>query len=74
MGDIGGERVCASCGKRAAADALVEVDDEHYQCEACHDSVLTDGLIEERAAVGDDTITRPIGDPDEAAHRRGEAA
>lgn len=69
MDDMRGERVCASCGTRAPAEEMVEVDDEHYQCEKCHEDVLVDGPTEE-----DDTITRPIGDPDEAAHRRGKAA
>lgn len=74
MGDMRGDRVCASCGKRAPAEELVEVDEEHHQCEKCHEAVLMDWVIPERAPVSDDTITQPVGDPDEAAHCRGEAA
>jgi hypothetical protein len=73
MGDMCGYRVCASCGCRAPAEELVEVDDEHHQCEKCHEAVLMDWFIPERAPVSDDTITRPNGDPDEAAHRRSAA-
>lgn len=74
MGDIRGEQACATCGKQAPAEELVEVDNEHHQCEPCHEDVLMDWLIPERAPKEDDTITRPIGDPDEGGHRGSEAA
>lgn len=74
MNDMRGEQACADCGKQAPAEELVEVDDEHHLCEACHERVLADGLVEDRAPTGDDEITQPTGNPDEAAHRGSRAA
>ncbi|MGS2592042.1 hypothetical protein [Streptomyces hebeiensis] len=73
MGDTR-ETACTSCGARAPTESMVEIDDDHHQCESCHERHLEDFLIPERAPVSDDTLTRPLGDPDEAAHRHGSAA
>ncbi|MEE1812813.1 hypothetical protein [Streptomyces sp. BE133] len=55
-------------------DDLVKVAPGERWCEKCREDWAYDGLVEGRNRGDDDSPTVPIGDPDEAQHRRGTAA
>ncbi|MGW1028535.1 hypothetical protein ACWD4J_33460 [Streptomyces sp. NPDC002577] len=55
-------------------DDLLEVAAGVRWCERCREDWLYDGLVDGRDRGEGDSPTEPIGDPDEAQHRRGTAA
>ncbi|TXS63822.1 hypothetical protein [Streptomyces sp. sk2.1] len=65
---------CGKCHSLSVFDDLVHVAPGEWWCERCCEDWAYDGLVEDRNRGEDDSPTMPVGDPDEAQHRRGRAA
>ncbi|MCF3960425.1 hypothetical protein [Streptomyces fuscigenes] len=48
---------------------MTELDGGMWQCEKCTRAVIAQGELDHLLPRDRATLTRPVGDPDEAAHR-----
>ncbi|MCA1223332.1 hypothetical protein [Streptomyces sp. 8L] len=71
MGDDGNIVDCAAggCDHRGPRETMVELDGGMWQCEDCTAAVMARGELDGLLPRDRATLTRPNGDPDEAAHR-----
>ncbi|MEU5658822.1 hypothetical protein ABZ802_24850 [Streptomyces sp. NPDC047737] len=46
------------------------MDDGQHQCDECLGTAVATGSMDTTLPTADESITRPIGEPDEAHHRR----
>lgn len=78
MGDTGGVLECVGRGDGSGCPygAVLTIDAgiPEYRCDDCRHYWELDFTQPGRRPVVDDGLTRPVGDPDEAAHRGGTAA
>ncbi|WP_030905547.1 hypothetical protein [Streptomyces sp. NRRL F-5126] len=64
------EVTCAAgCDTSGPAETMTLMPGGQYQCDQCTGAVIARGSLDEVPLGDDDGLTRPIGDPDEAAHR-----
>ncbi|MCX5416083.1 hypothetical protein [Streptomyces sp. NBC_00059] len=50
------------------------MDDGQHQCDECLGTAVASGSMHDTLPTADDSITRPIGEPDEAHHRSRDVA
>jgi hypothetical protein len=71
MGDDANTVGCAAggCDNRGPEETMTELDGGMWQCEECTGAVIARGELDDLLPRDRATLTRPTGDPDEAAHR-----
>ncbi|MGA6871174.1 hypothetical protein ACO8D0_04595 [Streptomyces pratensis] len=69
MGETEEVPCAAGCGHAGPHEKLNEMDDGQHQCDECLGTVLARGSMDDTLPTADDSITQPVGDPDEAQHR-----
>jgi Zn-finger nucleic acid-binding protein len=74
MGDTRIVKCAAGCDTTGPEETMDEIEGGMYQCKECTGAVIARGSLDEIVPREDTSLTRPMGDPDEAGHRGSSAA